>query len=125
MVAILEYSGSMVNFCAIIGCSNRTDNHKERSFYHLPAIITHQGAETETLSTLCSDHFITGSPSSLYDITNPDWVPSVNLGHTNSTNTDESACTCTSVDTTLQQYARIQETASKRKLDDVDAVHTT
>ena len=135
-----------MNFCAVSDCSNRADKNKEKSFYRLPAIITHQGAETETLSTrrrrewlaairrkdikkqnyqytrVCSDHFITGSPSSLYDSTNPDWVPSLNLGHTNGTCTDESACVCTSVDTTLQRYARVQERASKRrKLDDIDA----
>ena len=39
----------MVNFCAIIGCGNRSDRDKEVSFYRLPAHITHQGKGTEEL----------------------------------------------------------------------------
>ena len=30
---------------------------------------------------MCSDHFISGKPSLLYDSNNPDWVPSQNLGY--------------------------------------------
>ena len=28
---------------------------------------------------VCSDHFISGTPSKLYDVTNPDWAPSLKL----------------------------------------------
>ncbi|RVE61317.1 hypothetical protein OJAV_G00169470 [Oryzias javanicus] len=35
---------------------------------------------------VCSDHFVKGKPSVLYDTTNPDWAPSLNLGHNNSKN---------------------------------------
>ena len=30
---------------------------------------------------VCSDHFISGSPATLFDSTNPDWVPSLKLGY--------------------------------------------
>ena len=29
---------------------------------------------------ICSDHFVSGAPSPLYDETNEDWVPTLNLG---------------------------------------------
>ncbi|XP_062576036.1 uncharacterized protein LOC134237904 [Saccostrea cucullata] len=94
----------MVNFCAIIGCSNTAGRDKV-SFYRLPAIINNQGEKTYELSEkrrrmwlsrisradlapssypyvrICSDHFVTGKPSSLYQDCDPDWAPSKNLGH--------------------------------------------
>ena len=30
---------------------------------------------------VCSDHFLRGSPSQLYDENNPDWAPSLKLGY--------------------------------------------
>ena len=74
----------MVNFCAVVGCSNRADKHKGIGFYRLPAIISHQGSQTYELTCkrrdlwlsrlhrddlvpskypyvrLCSRHFISG-----------------------------------------------------------------
>ena len=35
-----------MNFCAIVGCSNRADKHKGIGFYRLPAVISHQGEQT-------------------------------------------------------------------------------
>ena len=40
----------MVNFCAVIGCGNRWNRDKWKSLYCLPAIITGQGVQTQTLS---------------------------------------------------------------------------
>ena len=40
----------MVNFCAVVGCSNRADKHKGIGFYRLPAIISHQGSQTYELT---------------------------------------------------------------------------
>ena len=31
---------------------------------------------------VCSRHFISGKPASLFDELNPDWLPTQNLGHT-------------------------------------------
>uniref|UniRef100_A0A8C4R0J6 THAP-type domain-containing protein n=1 Tax=Eptatretus burgeri TaxID=7764 RepID=A0A8C4R0J6_EPTBU len=93
-------------FCAVLGCSNRASREKDRSFYRVPGIITNQGTQTEELSRkrrekwfnniaradllddgkkeirVCSDHFISGKAAKLYDTTNPDWIPTVNMGRT-------------------------------------------
>ena len=95
----------MVIFCAIVGCANRAGRDKDKNFYRLPAIVKNQGAQTEQLSErrlrnwlavirrkdlkaesypyirVCSDHFTSGKRAKLYDTTNPDWVPTLNLGH--------------------------------------------
>ncbi|XP_037501508.2 uncharacterized protein LOC119375399 [Rhipicephalus sanguineus] len=71
--------------------------------FSLPAIITNQCARTRLLSAkrrnawlarikrrdlkkekyirVCSLHFITGKPANLMDDANPDWTPSLLLGH--------------------------------------------
>lgn len=95
----------MVNFCAVFGCSNRSSRERSKSFYRLPSIVEHQGPETHMLSEkrrtlwlsrlrradlkesqysnvrICSDHFVKGKPSSLYEQDDPDWAPSLRLGH--------------------------------------------
>lgn len=89
--------------CAVIGCSNRSDTGKGKRFFRLPTVVTHQGSQTEELSQkrqdlwlsrlkredlridqychmrVCSDHFVLGSPCTLYDVNNPDWAPSIKL----------------------------------------------
>ncbi|XP_077512034.1 uncharacterized protein LOC144122962 [Amblyomma americanum] len=100
---------SMVN-CAVVGCSNRSDvtGRKKRPtsarFFSLPKVIENQCERTKTLSAqrrrlwlarikranfnhespnvrVCGVHFIKGEPSNLFDETNPDWAPSLSLGH--------------------------------------------
>ena len=75
---------AMVNFCAVFGCSNRSNREEDRSFYRLPAIITRPNNKKQELSRerratwlarirredlssdpgefvrVCSDHFISG-----------------------------------------------------------------
>ena len=77
----------------------------KKSFYRLPAIILKEGEKTRELSEnrrrcwlaainrgdlkpenypflrVCSDHFIKEKPAALYEESNPDWVPSLKLGH--------------------------------------------
>ena len=103
-----------MKFCAVVGCGNRSNRDKDKSFYRLPAVVTNQGAHTEELSDkrrrswlaairrkdiktssyayvrVCSDHFSSGKPSPLYDTTNPDWVSSPKLGHNNCSSADTS-----------------------------------
>ena len=90
---------------AVFGCGNRGDRNKDKHFFRLPSVVTHQGEQTLNLTTrrraewlrrilrndlrpanypytrVCSDHFVSGSPSSLYDTGNPDWAPSLKLGY--------------------------------------------
>ena len=49
----------MVNFCAVVGCDNRSDREKEISFYRLPAVIFHQGDKTLELSQKRRDLWLT------------------------------------------------------------------
>ena len=74
----------MVNFCAVVGCSKRSNRDKDVRFYCIPGVITHQGQQTLELSKrrrelwlsrlhrddlgpqkqryarVCSKHFLTG-----------------------------------------------------------------
>ena len=41
---------AMVKFCAVYGCSNRSNREKDRSYFRLPAIITRPNDEKQALS---------------------------------------------------------------------------
>ncbi|XP_046576908.1 THAP domain-containing protein 1-like [Haliotis rubra] len=91
----------MVNCCSVRGCSNRS-NRDGKSYHSIPAVIVNQGDRTRELSEqrraqwiaklgrdnytptkytkICSDHFVSGKPSTLYDISSPDWIPSLHMG---------------------------------------------
>ena len=121
----------MVNYCACIGCCNRGDKNKDKSFYRLPSVVTLQGTQTRQLSEerqrrwlaairrsdinpsnfkhtrVCSDHFLSGRPSALYDRTNPDWVPTLSLGHSESHSFDTSTHS-------TSRYERAKEREAKR-----------
>ncbi|XP_029957071.1 uncharacterized protein LOC115395600 [Salarias fasciatus] len=94
----------MVNFCAIVGCATRADRDVSRSFFRIPALVTHQGEQTREVSQrrrdgwlkrisrdvqessiknmrVCDLHFVSGHPSDLFPPDTIDWLPSVNLGH--------------------------------------------
>ncbi|XP_065884562.1 uncharacterized protein [Dysidea avara] len=89
----------MPHNCCVINCRNRGSS----SFYRIPAVLTNQGEKTQELSAnrrrlwitqikkknweptvssrVCSLHFLSGKPSTLYDVTNPDWLPTLNMGY--------------------------------------------
>lgn len=91
--------------CVVIGCSKRSGRDKGISFYRIPAIIKGRSKQEFELSKkrrngflsaisredlsdkiiannrICSTHFISGKPAYLFDVTNPDWLPTLNLGH--------------------------------------------
>ncbi|XP_029906301.1 THAP domain-containing protein 4-like isoform X2 [Myripristis murdjan] len=122
MVEAEDLEGKMPNFCAVVGCSNRSGKGLKKSFYRIPSIVSHQGEKTRLLSIkrragwlqalrrknlnlkqsnyhyqydqyrICSDHFITGAPATLYDVSNPDWIPSVNMGHQYFTSDGQAGC---------------------------------
>ena len=73
----------MVNFCAVYGCSNRSNREKDKSFFRIPKVPVNCDDLTRNLSTerrhlwitrinrknaelsgshhrVCSDHFISG-----------------------------------------------------------------
>ena len=91
--------------CVVVGCSKRSGRDKDVSFYRLPKITASTGSRVLELSKkhragyiaaisrgyltekilandrICSRHFINGKPACLEDETNPDWLPTLNLGH--------------------------------------------
>ena len=121
--------------CAMIGCGNRSQRDKEKSYYRLPSVISLQGSKTYDLSKkrreewlarikredikkdqfgnirVCSDHFISGAPAKLYDVNNPDWAPSLKLGYKSSQST--------SGDST-QRYTRIVQRNSRKRAREED-----
>ena len=133
---MLEYNRAftfdMVNFCAVVGCGNRANREKTRSFYRLPAIVTGKGEALRELTErrrrawlvainrkdikesnlqytrVCSDHFISGKPSDVDDDTNPDWVPSRNMGY--------SSKHCP----TPERYERAQRRSKRPRLNEED-----
>ena len=89
----------------MVGCSNDKKKCPHISFCGVPKVIKNQGESTEALSEerrrlwlaavsradltekilennrVCGDHFHSGKAAPLCDRHNPDWVPSLNLGH--------------------------------------------
>ena len=91
--------------CVVVGCSKRSGRDKDVSFFRLPRIIKNKGVDVHSLSKrrrdgilaaisrvgltdnilkndrICFRHYISGKPADLLDDTNPDWLPTLNLGH--------------------------------------------
>ena len=91
--------------CVVVGCSKRSDRDHDISFHWIPAVVRHtdkwelelskrrrdgylaaisrEGLDVNNLGKyrICSRHFISGEPAKLFDCTNPDWLPTMNLGH--------------------------------------------
>lgn len=91
--------------CVVVGCSKRSGRDHNMSFNWIPAVVRHTDKQDSELSTrrrdgylaaisrddldvinqgkyrICSRHFISGQPAKLFDCTNPDWLPTINLGH--------------------------------------------
>lgn len=96
--------------CAVVGCSNRSRSNIRKvkstnmNFFRVPKVISGQCDRTRMLSEerrrlwlarinradlkrvspnvrVCGAHFITGRPSRLFDLMNPDWAPSLLLGY--------------------------------------------
>ncbi|XP_037502273.1 uncharacterized protein LOC119376555 [Rhipicephalus sanguineus] len=90
----------MVN-CAVLGCNNESrrkadcgENTTKVSFFFLFRLVRRQCNQTLEVSTkrgdintnathykVCSEHFVSGRPSYLMDVTNPDWAPILHLGY--------------------------------------------
>ncbi|XP_022783277.1 chromatin assembly factor 1 subunit A-like [Stylophora pistillata] len=100
-------------------------------FCRVPKIVTNQGEETEILSAerqtrwlaaisradltekilendrVCGIHFHSGKAAQLWDRSNPDWVPSLHLGHDKLKESDERK--------EKQQQERAQKITERRK----------
>ena len=59
---------------------------------------------------MCSDHFVSGSPSALFDENNPDWAPSLNLGYEG----------MDSIEAKSGRYERAVKRSKKRAFDELE-----
>ena len=93
--------------CDVAGCSNSSKNAPDAGFFLLPSIVTTdkrseelsrdrrsqwlskinrknltawQLAEENSTLHVCGKHFINGKPPALYETTDPNWIPTINLG---------------------------------------------
>ena len=88
-------------------------DHDKIRFFSIPTVTCHQGKEDYELRKkrrdgflaaisredldinaldkykICSKHFISKQPAYLYDTSNPDWLPTLHLGHTKSSSVQE------------------------------------
>lgn len=91
--------------CIVVGCSKRSDRDKDVSFFRIPSVRYGRSSEELELSKkrregflaaisradltesklengrICSRHFVSGKPADHFDHLNPDWLPTLNLGH--------------------------------------------
>ena len=71
--AILECTREkIVLTCCVVGCSNRGGRDRGVSFYHIPAVLEHQGEKAFELSSKRRQEWIAR-------INRKDWVPSKNV----------------------------------------------
>ncbi len=92
--------------CVVVGCSKRSGRDRDVSFFRIPKVVSGKGPQnllelsmkrragylaaisrigvTDKIlnnDRICSKHFISGKPADLEDETNPDWLPTLNLGY--------------------------------------------
>ena len=88
----------------VVGCTNKPDKDSPLGFHYIPRILTKHGEDSLILSTerrnkwfsvirrsdinvyalhhiVCSVHFLSGKPAALFETSNVDWVPSLNMGY--------------------------------------------
>ena len=50
-ILVTTVQSKMVNFCCIVGCTNRSNRERDISFFSIPAILQNQGEHAVELST--------------------------------------------------------------------------
>lgn len=112
---------------------NETDNanHEKVGFFNIPAILSLGCDKTKEYSRkrrqlwfkrinktlvnldakylkVCSKHFITGRPANLFDVTNPDWAPTLHLGY-------DSPEHNLRLRSSMERYERVKERDRRKK----------
>jgi len=123
--------------CAIVGCSNRSDDGSGISLYSIPTVTDRYGqAELELRKKrrdgflaaisredldmtslhkykVCEKHFYSGKPAYLYNTTDPDWLPTLHLGHK-----EHGSVTARSLDPSVDRWKRAQEREKWKKIEE-------
>ena len=124
--------------CAIVGCSNRSDDGSGISFYSIPTITDRYGeAELELRKRrrdgflaaisredldmtalhkykVCEKHFHSGKPAYLYNTTDPDWLPTLRLGHK-----EHGSVVTRSLDPSVDRWKRAQEREKWKRIEEL------
>ena len=119
--------------CVVFGCSKGYGCDKDISFHRIPAVTSIQGKDDfelrkkcrdgflaaisrkdidiKSLNNLriCSKHFINDKPSALYNVDNPDWLPTLNFGY-------EKMDSGVRIMKRVQRHERAKEREMKRNL---------
>ena len=127
--------------CVVVGCSNRSDCDEGISFYRIPAVYDKEGEEGYELRMrwrdrflaamsrkdidvhalhkyrICEKYFMSGKPASLYDQTNPDWLPTLNLGYERMTSSE--SCSRTAVVRWERASERDQRRAVQQEIEEL------
>ena len=120
----------MVISCFVFACTNRHSKRESRNFFLIPKVIEHQGLATKELSgkrrtawlakinckdwvpgpgsRVCSDHYISSKPATLFEQNNPDWVPTLKMVYSSG-----------KLDCSRHQRHKEQ----KKRAKDIDAAH--
>ena len=101
--------------CAVYGCETDSKCHHDVSYYRLPVLTRRYGLveyklrkqrwvgylaalqwkdvseEAIKIFRVCSRHFINNRPAGLYDVTNPNWQPTLHLGRREESGSDDRA----------------------------------
>ena len=99
---VLFYQVLKMVICCVVGCTNKPDKDSPLRFHHIPRIRTKHGEDSLILCTerrekwfsainrsdinvnslhhnVCNVHFLSGKPAALFETSNVDWVPSLNM----------------------------------------------
>ena len=115
--------------------SNQDQSNKEKfCFFSIPTVTCHQGKEEKEVKgwvfpysiygfwqlfyekiltskhSINTKHFISKQPAYLYDTSNPDWLPTLHLGHTKSNSVQEE-----NIATSVARFERVAERSKRRE----------
>ena len=124
--------------CTIVCCSNRSDDGSVISFYSIPTVTDRYGeAEFELRKKrrdgflaaisredldmtalhkykVCERHFHSGKPAYLYNTTDPDWLPTLHLGHK-----EHGSAVTRSLDPPVDRWKRAQEREKWKRIEEL------
>ena len=123
--------------CAVYGCSKCSGRDKNVSFYRLPAVNKYQGRKDYELRLkrradylaaigrkniapkslknwrVCSRQFLSRKPAGLYDVANPDWLPTLRLGK--EPTSESTAVSQLKIQSSNDRYKRAKGRRERRK----------
>ena len=126
--------------CVVVGCTKRSDRDKDVTFHRIPAVhcrhgkkdfelrkkrrdgylaaISRQNIDEHALYKyrICSRHFVSEKPASLYDSTNPSWLPTLELGHVKH---GSSTVSSTESQFAVERWRRAQERERCREVEEL------